>query len=424
MSSKNTNALFKPDGCGRTKVHKAMLYGSANDVRALMTTLRNNNKIQDAMFMKDSCGGTPLQYAIYRSNEDILKVLRDYKLLSNRNTNFVSSPEFKSIENILYRAIKQKDNVPMRFCITYLFELYRKRNTTCCERILCVLREAIGEALKWRNLHAICFVQKNYLEGNKTLRKKFIHSHPYLLHRAIEFYPLGFKVLCTQKCDVCIRDNCGRNIFHIISERSSVECMKHIYTLFTEKKINANKLQSNTPAQSLVCNRSDYGILSSALRQVANYKDVEVVFTCVYISTNNGKYPRKCKVPCFLKFKPTFKRTPLEMAMYRYEFKILVWYAHIPCVRSIVRNDVIQKLSNMYMQYKDRKGTKEPPRYIKDLKCLKYVLFKTRQSDDTDLECIKKTFSSTNKIQKMKNEMPETYAILYSLLYPNAMNTT
>jgi hypothetical protein len=108
MSSRN--ALLRKDSCGRTRVHKSILYGTVQDVSDIMTSLKKKGLITKAMDIQDSCGGTPLLYAMYRSNDKILNILRKY---IGEFPSINVKPKFNHVATILHNAISKSDDVPL-----------------------------------------------------------------------------------------------------------------------------------------------------------------------------------------------------------------------------------------------------------------------------------------------------------------------
>lgn len=370
MSSANT--LLRRDSCGRTRLHKTMLYGTVQDVSNIMVSLEKKGLIGKAIDMQDSCGGTPLLYAIYRSNDKILNVLKKYiREFPSINV----KPKFDSIATILYNAISKTDHVPMRFVVTYLVELYCKstKDSSCRVSIVCVLREALITSINSRNLSAIQYIKSKYTE-TPSLKKCIIQDTTSKIVSPIHYsisqrYMDGVKELMHEKKDVCITDEMGRNVFHYISETGDARIMKYVFSLFSDKKVTMNDL-NNRITRNLSCSKESRDILKHSLCKSASYSAFRYPFTCVLIKGNNGKN-RICKVPHYFNGNNNVVRTPIDVALYRYKFKILNWYAHIPCARTIVLDVLYKKLSEMVQIQKAKTKSKnftEQDDFVEDVK--------------------------------------------------------
>jgi len=230
-------------------------------------------------------------------------------------------------------------------------------------------------------------------------RENLYSQEPYPLHYAAESGEhKAFKELLYVPEDVKIQDSCCRNIFHIISERGDEEFFRHVLCVFTgSTKMNA---QNN-----IVCDRKKYDILKNALGTKAKYKVRDYVFVCL----PTGKRRKNgteitCQVPCYLDSIEKV-RTPVDVALYRYDYTILEKYAKIPCARGIIYERIRLHLKKMVSKRAERKFP-ETNKYKNDLIGILHVM-KSLSRDGNIRIGIQHILNEIQTL-KVKRKMPYT----------------
>jgi len=221
-------------------------------------------------------------------------------------------------------------------------------------------------------------------------------KEPYPLHYAAETGDCkAFRELLYAPEDVQILDSCCRNIFHVISERGDEKFLNHVLRVFTgNNRINAN--------DNIVCDREKYKILENTLNAKATYKVRYYAFACV----QTGKRKRTgnaitCQVPCYLNSIEKV-RTPVDVALYRYDYTLLEKYAKIPCARSIIYERVRPHLQKMVSKRTGR-SIPETNQYKNDLLGILRVM-KSLSRDSSirvDIQRILSEMQTSKVIQKM-----------------------
>lgn len=336
------NKNLSRDSCGRTKLHKQILFGTPKSVENLFRNIGTENAIKEELCKRDSCGGTPLDYAIYRTNPTIIDIVRRHLNIQN-STLAEKKPKFKVIRSLLLKAIERKDCTPMQFVVTYLIELYNGKtttnvNSTCKDTIINVLRNALNTSINYEYKHAIEYIMES-MQQNETMSRKVLYGNTKKIpmHHAVRSsYIDGFKILFKEQGDLFVCDWRGRNVLHIIVKFGTYHFIKHIMETFGVV-LNSN----NNDHVYNACKRSTLDIMNKAFEQKGCYTTMNRPFTSVNVP---GKR-KVCKVPCYVE-RSTKYRTPIEAALYMRRFNIIVWFSRIPCARGVVMDLLCKTVSN------------------------------------------------------------------------------
>jgi hypothetical protein len=270
----------------------------------------------------------------------------------------------------------------------------------CKQDILKTIGKALNVSIKYTNIDAIRYIRQTCIKTSKE-RQRLYSQGPYPLHYAAESGDYEtFKELLFVPEDVQIQDSCRRNIFHIISERGDKNFLRHVFRVFTGKNMN------NNTNKNIVCDREKNKILENVLGAKATYKVREYVFACVQTQkrSRNGTV-KTCQVPCYIDSIEKV-RTPVDVALYRYDYTILGEYAKIPCARYIIYERIRDHLRKMITKRIKRK-TSEIPRYISDLEGILNVM-KTLSRDEKICKSIVEALKQLKNPSSVQTSMPQT----------------
>jgi len=290
----------------------------------------------------------------------------------------------------------------MRFVIRYMQDMYEKNSiaNACKQDILKNIATALNVSVKYTNIDAIRYIRQTCIKTD-GYRRILYSQKPYPLHYAAKYGDCeAFKELLYVPEDVQIQDSCRRNIFHIISERGDTNFLRHVFRVFTGKNMN------NTTNKNIVCDRAKNKILGDVLGANATYKVREYVFACVQTQKRkrNGTV-KTCQVPCYLDSIEKV-RTPIDVALYRYDYTILGEYAKIPCARYIIYERIREHLIKMITK-RIKRQTSEIPRYISDLEGILNVM-KTLSRDEKICKSIVDALKQLKTPPKVQTSMPQT----------------